>query len=1261
AALYSTYLGGDTLDDGRAVAVDSSGRAHVTGRTFSANFPTAGPRQTALNSFGPDLFVSRLDAAGSALDYSVFHGGSSSDEGLAIALDPAGNAYVTGSAGAFDFPAVNPVQAGAGGEDAFVLKLGPTSNVIYSTPLGGFGSDRGTGIAADASGAAYVVGRTTSSNFPVVAPLKATNSGGTEAFVAKIAPSVDLAVAIADAPDPVLLGNNLTYTVTVTNAGELPATGVRLTHTPPAAAAFVSAAASQGACGGTGPVVCELGSLAGGASATVTVVVTAPAVRTLTATAAVAANEAEVITANNTDSETTLVDFADLAASAAALRDPVPAGGRLTYLFGVSNLAGANAPNVVLNVALPAGVTFVSCSSEGGVCGGAGDARTVTFASLAVGAARSALVTVEVNAGAADDTTLTASASVSSALPDPAAANNAASAAASVAANVVRPKGNGKLAFSLFNDGLYVINEDGTGETRIVAGPRIFAPAWSPDGTRIAFVSQHPDNFTSELRVANADGSEARTLATSVANDTPPTWSPNGAAIAFIRERTGIKVVNTIGPPVVGDLARNLPSIQSVDWSPDGTKLLYWTSTADIGTVNADGTGQTFLNNDPAFFDSDPVWSPDGSKIMFLRRLNGQSGETIYEMNADGSNPRTLPNSRSGRRPIYSPDGQKIAFGAGGLFTMLADGTNLQQVSSKADAFSMVSWQPLPGATPPPPPPPTFRIAGRISFPASHAQLASFTIRLAGTRTATTGVDAEGNYSFTVPAGSYTVTPEPNLFLSVSPQSRAVNVVDADQTGVDFTATPIIYSVSGHVRRPDGTPIPGIEISLNGSIGGFRTTVTAADGSYSFINLFPHASYSIFVSLSSRVNFDFEPDAVAFGVVEPSRVVNFVGTPARRFQIGARYIVGEGDGRVRATVTRTGDASATASVSYRTVDGSTLLIPCADASQGAAFARCDYATSVDTLVFAPGETAKTFDIPVIDDAHVEGSENFTAVLLNPSENWNLGQTSSAFITIEDNDGGAAQQNPIERSTFFVRQHYLDFLSREPEPGEPWTGVLDRCPNVNNQDPLAPSAGCDRLLVSQSFFQSPEFYLKGFYAYLYYRVAYDRRPFYEEITPDMRSLAGATPPEVFARRADYAAAFTRRGDFVMRYGLVSSQHYVDALLGRYGVQQITTENPQDFEGTAQVTLTRQQLIDALDNNTLTKAQVLRAVVQSNEVDAAEYHGAFVSMQYYGYLRRTPEQSGYDAWLRVIKQDPNNIRQMVNGFMNSQEYRLRFGQP
>jgi hypothetical protein len=240
----------------------------------------------------------------------------------------------------------------------------------------------------------------------------------------------------------------------------------------------------------------------------------------------------------------------------------------------------------------------------------------------------------------------------------------------------------------------------------------------------------------------------------------------------------------------------------------------------------------------------------------------------------------------------------------------------------------------------------------------------------------------------------------------------------------------------------------------------------------------------------------------------------------------------------------------------------------------------------------------------------------------------------------------------------VRLHYLDFLSREPEPGEPWSAILNNCPNVNN-NPL-----CDRITVSQSFFGAPEFRLKGLYAYLFYRVAFNRRPDYAEIIPDMRSVTGQTTPDTYARRAAFPVSFVQRPEFKTAYDTLSDTAFVNALLDRYGLQQITTPDPQNPEGTTKLTLSRAQLISRLGASgaqALTRAQVLRAVVESDEIFALEYRGAFVAMQYFGYLRRTPEESGYQAWLRVINEDPNNVRIMINGFLNSTEYRLRFGQP
>ncbi|HYP01752.1 MAG TPA: Calx-beta domain-containing protein [Pyrinomonadaceae bacterium] len=368
----------------------------------------------------------------------------------------------------------------------------------------------------------------------------------------------------------------------------------------------------------------------------------------------------------------------------------------------------------------------------------------------------------------------------------------------------------------------------------------------------------------------------------------------------------------------------------------------------------------------------------------------------------------------------------------------------------------------------------------------------------------------------------------------------------------------------------------------------------------------------------------------------------------------AVYRFSEGAGRAALVITRTGDKSGTVSVQYKTVDDP-AAVPCFTAN-GTAYARCDYATTIDTVTFAPGEERKEINIPLVDDAHVEGDETVQVALGQPTGVAVRGTVSTATLTITDNDAAGAA-NPIFTTPFFVRQHYLDFLSREPEEGEPWSGVLNKCPNVNND------STCDRILVSSSFFGSPEFRLKGFYVFTFYRVAFDRLPDYVEIIPDMRSVTGTTEPEVYAKRAAFPVSFSERQDFRLRYDALSHTAYVNALLDRYGLQQITTRDPQQPEGGAKVTLTRGDLINRLGQTgaqALTRPQVLRAIVESDEVAAAEFNRAFVAMQYYGYLRRTPETGGYNDWLRVINQDPQNVRVMVNGFMNSPEYRLRFGQ-
>ncbi len=201
ALVYSTYLGGSGGDYGSGITVDTSGNAYVTGSTASSNFPTTpGAFQTTLGG-GSNAFVSKLDAAGSALVYSTYLGGGDYDWGSAIAADSSGNAYVAGVTDSSNFPTTSGAfQRTCGGgsgfpspcRDAFVSRLSAAgSALVYSTYLGGNSDDEGVGIALDTSGNAYVTGWTASSNFPVTPrSFQPTFGGptetyGTDAFISK--------------------------------------------------------------------------------------------------------------------------------------------------------------------------------------------------------------------------------------------------------------------------------------------------------------------------------------------------------------------------------------------------------------------------------------------------------------------------------------------------------------------------------------------------------------------------------------------------------------------------------------------------------------------------------------------------------------------------------------------------------------------------------------------------------------------------------------------------------------------------------------------------------------------------------------------------------------------------------------------------------------------------------------------------------------------------------------------------------------------
>ncbi|MBI3921510.1 MAG: PQQ-binding-like beta-propeller repeat protein, partial [Armatimonadetes bacterium] len=192
--VYSTFLGGGSDDKGADIAVDGAGNVYVTGDTFSNNFPTVNAYQATYAGSDVNVFLTKLNAAGSAILYSTYLRGALGANTGGIALDGSGKVYVTGGTTSTDFPTRNAYQsAKSNGADAFVAKIDPSASgdasLIYSTYLGGSGDETGHGIAIDSSGSAYVVGESSANDFPTVNPLPSGRGGLNDCFVTKFSPA----------------------------------------------------------------------------------------------------------------------------------------------------------------------------------------------------------------------------------------------------------------------------------------------------------------------------------------------------------------------------------------------------------------------------------------------------------------------------------------------------------------------------------------------------------------------------------------------------------------------------------------------------------------------------------------------------------------------------------------------------------------------------------------------------------------------------------------------------------------------------------------------------------------------------------------------------------------------------------------------------------------------------------------------------------------------------------------------------------------
>ncbi|HYE14886.1 MAG TPA: Calx-beta domain-containing protein, partial [Pyrinomonadaceae bacterium] len=381
-------------------------------------------------------------------------------------------------------------------------------------------------------------------------------------------------------------------------------------------------------------------------------------------------------------------------------------------------------------------------------------------------------------------------------------------------------------------------------------------------------------------------------------------------------------------------------------------------------------------------------------------------------------------------------------------------------------------------------------------------------------------------------------------------------------------------------------------------------------------------------------------------------------TPVVRFT-NPSYTASESAHTVSIGVTRTGDTSGESTVRYETLGQR-------------ASERTDFTRGGGTLRFAPGETAKTFDVLITDDRYSEPVESLNLILSSPT-GAALGGPSAVFVTITSDDASDAP-SPVRESSFdtqfFVRQHYHDFLNREPDAGGLafWSNEIEKC---------GADAQCRevrKINVSAAFFLSIEFQETGYLVYRMYKSAFGDATSpgvagtvpvvrLEEFLPDTQRIGQGVvvgrpgwPELLEANKQAFALEFVSRQRFLDAYPLtMSPAEFVDRLNEQAG--GVLSQEERDA-----------LVAELAANNTgAGRASALRRVAEDEDLRRREFNRAFVLMQYYGYLRRNPDDApdtnfgGWKFWLTKLDEFNGNFidAQMVKAFIDSIEYTERFG--
>lgn len=1319
--LYATYLGGSGDDRATGVAVNSSGNAYVTGYTASTNFPTAIPFQLA-NGGGTDAFVAKLNSSGNGLLYSTYLGGSANEDFTStttfsgnIAVDSAGNTYVTGYTASSNYPTAMPFQgANAGGaSDVFIARISDTTPAadftvgaspasqtvnpgnganytVTITPAGGFTGNvllSVTGQSADTSSAfnpssititdsssksSTLTLTTTLSTAPGTYPLSITATSGnlqhsiSASLIVAGATSANLAITKTASPNPAIVSTNLTYRVVVTNKGPSPATNTTLSDTLPAGVTFVSVSPTQGTCAGTTTVTCNFGSLAIGSSAIASILVTPQSTGQLSNTASANATESDPDTSDNS---ITLITQVTTQSSGPSMLDP--------NLSVNTVISGLSQPT---SMALFGNGFFVLEKNTGKVQLVLNGTVQLTALDLAVNSASErGLLGIALH-------------------PD--------------------------FAFNHFVYLFWTQSNTGIDSTNLadvdLLGNRVDRYIWN--GATLTF-----DRNLIRLRAFQGDANQ------------PLRGNHNGGILRFGPDgklyilmgdngRRGFLQNNQLGP---------VPDDQFGGPEPDDSHL-----TGFVLRLNDDGSTPS---DNPFFNVATSLTGPAAANIKKLYAYGVRNGFGMAFDPLSGN----LWNQENGDDAFDEMNRITAGSNNGWVETMgpLSRVAEYKSIESSYGAGNLqqLRWAPSLIADTP-----AAALASLYMLPGAHYNDPEFSWKyalapspLGFVQGRGLGPQFEGNMLVgagrTFLSGGYLfrfrLTPD-RLHFSFT-DSRLLDLVADNTDKFDITESETLligkdFGIGADIQTgPNGNVF--VVSNTNGAvyeITGNQPTLFVANLNGAQ-ELPPNNSTAIGTAtlllspdeLSARVSLNFNglssPETVAHihgpaapGITAPvlfplpqgefsdfeiplstGDVQNlkngllyadvhsnmfvpgeirgqFQTSPAASsFQFSSATLrVTEGGGDAVLKVTRLGNTSTPATVSYGTSDSAAANCDAPDTSN--ASSRCDYETTVGTLQFAANETSKTISIPLINDSYGEGNESFTLVLTNATGSGStLGSPAKTTITITDDDA-VNGPNAIDQAGFFVRQHYLDFLNREPDaPGFGfWTNEIGLC--GTNPECIE----VKRINVSAAFFLSIEFQETGYLVYRMYKSAYGNMPGtpvplkLQEFLPDTQQVGKdvvigqpGADQQLENNKVAFALDFVSRSRFTTAYPTtLTPAQFVDALFTSAGVTPSATDRNaaiNEFSGAGNTA------------DTAARGRALRRVAENSALNQQEKNKAFVLMQYFGYLRRNPNDApepglnfdGYNFWLGKLEQFKGNFvnAEMVKAFIVSGEYRQRFG--